>query len=46
MEELKKIHGLELEVPKSIPFNVDATYATGGGTPHGRQVNISIIILR
>jgi hypothetical protein len=30
---------------RSVPFNVDATYATGGGTSHGRKVNISIIIL-
>jgi hypothetical protein len=40
--ELKKIHGSELEYPRSVPFNVDATYVVGGGTPHGRCVKISI----
>jgi hypothetical protein len=25
-----------------MPFNVDATYAAGEGTPHGRYVKISI----
>jgi hypothetical protein len=35
-EELKKIHVPELEDPRSVPFNVDVAYATGGGTPHGR----------
>jgi hypothetical protein len=35
MQELKKIHGPELEDPRSVPFNVDAVYASNGGTPHG-----------
>jgi hypothetical protein len=36
MEELKKIHDLDVQDPRSVPFNVPAAYATGGGTPHGR----------
>jgi hypothetical protein len=36
MEELKKIHGPELEDLRSVPFNVDDAYAASGGTPHGR----------
>jgi hypothetical protein len=36
MEELRKIHVSELQDPRSVPFNVDTAYATGGGTPHGR----------
>jgi hypothetical protein len=39
---LKKIYGPELEDPRLMPFNVDATYAAGEGTPHGRYVKISI----
>jgi hypothetical protein len=35
MQELKKIHGPELEDPRSVPFNVDTAYALNGGTPHG-----------
>jgi hypothetical protein len=27
MEELKKIHGAEVQDLRSVPFNVDATYA-------------------
>jgi hypothetical protein len=42
-EELMKIHGPELEDPRSVPFNVDAAYATGGATPHGRYVKVSIV---
>jgi hypothetical protein len=42
-EELSKIHGLELEDPRFVPFNVNATYAAGGGTPHGRYVKVSIV---
>jgi hypothetical protein len=42
-QEFKKIHGPELEDPRSVPFNVDAAYASGGGTPHGRYVQIPII---
>jgi hypothetical protein len=41
--ELMKIHGPQLEDSRSVPFNVDAAYAAGGGTPHGRYVKISII---
>jgi hypothetical protein len=41
--ELRKIHGAQLEDPRSVPFSVDATDATGGGTPHGMYVKISII---
>jgi hypothetical protein len=40
---MKKIHGIELEDPRSVPFNVDVAYAAGEGTPHGRYVKISII---
>jgi hypothetical protein len=36
MEELRKIHVPELQDLRLVPFNVDAAYATGGGTPHGR----------
>jgi hypothetical protein len=42
-EELRKIHGSELEDPMSVPFNVDVAYAAGGGTPHARFVNKSIV---
>jgi hypothetical protein len=28
---------------RSVPFNVDAMYASGGGTLHGRYVKISIV---
>jgi hypothetical protein len=28
-----------------VPFNVDAAYAAGGGTPHGRYVKISIVFI-
>jgi hypothetical protein len=34
----------ELEVLRSVPFNVDAVYATGGSTLYGRYVNVSIIL--
>jgi hypothetical protein len=37
---LKKIYGPELEDPRPEPFNVDVVYAVGGGTPHGRYVNV------
>jgi hypothetical protein len=36
MEELKKIHGPQLEDPRSVSFNIDTTYAADRGTPHGR----------
>jgi hypothetical protein len=42
-EELRKIHGHELEDLRYVPFNVDAVYAVGRGTPHGRYVNVSIV---
>jgi hypothetical protein len=42
-EELRKIHGPELEDMMSMPFNVDAAYAAGGGTPHGRYAKVSIV---
>jgi hypothetical protein len=35
MKELMKIHGAELPDQRSVPFNVDAVYATGRGTPYG-----------
>jgi hypothetical protein len=38
MEELNKIHEPNPEDSRSIPFNVDATYATGEGTPYERYV--------
>jgi hypothetical protein len=44
MEELKKIQRSELEDPRFVPFNVNAMYATGGGTSHGRCVNVSIVL--
>jgi hypothetical protein len=40
--KLKKIHGLELEDLRSLPFNVDAAYAVGGGTLHGRYLLFSV----
>jgi hypothetical protein len=43
--ELRKIHGSQLEDPRLVPFNVDVMYATGGGSPHGRYVKISIVLL-
>jgi hypothetical protein len=36
MKELKKIHGPEVQDPRSVPFTVDSAYATGGGTPYER----------
>jgi hypothetical protein len=42
-KELKQIKGPLLEDPRSVPFNVDAAYAAGGGTPHERFVRISIV---
>jgi hypothetical protein len=38
----KKINGPQLEDPRSVTFNIDASYAMGGGTPHRRYVKISI----
>jgi hypothetical protein len=43
IQELKKIHGPELEDPRSVPLNVDVVYAVGGGTSHGRYAKIPII---
>jgi hypothetical protein len=40
---LRKIHGPELEDLRMVPFNVDAVYAAGGGTPHGKYVKILIV---
>jgi hypothetical protein len=37
---LKKIHGLDLEDPRPVPFNVNTAYAAGRGTPHGKYVKI------
>jgi hypothetical protein len=36
MEELRKIHELELQDPRLVPFNVDAAYVACKGIPHGR----------
>jgi hypothetical protein len=36
MEELKKIHGLDVQDPRSVPFDLPAAYAIDGGTRHGR----------
>jgi hypothetical protein len=36
MEELRKIYGPELQDLRLPPFNIDAVYAVGGGTPHER----------
>jgi hypothetical protein len=33
-QELKKIHGPEPEDPRLVHFNIDAAYASSGGTPH------------
>jgi hypothetical protein len=41
--ELRKIHGPQLEDPRSVPFNIDVVFAAGGGTPHGRYVKILIV---
>jgi hypothetical protein len=35
---------LELEDPRSVPFNIDTTYAMGGGTPPGRYVIVLIVL--
>jgi hypothetical protein len=35
MEELKKIHGLDVQDLRLVPFDVPAAYATGGGTSRG-----------
>jgi hypothetical protein len=32
---LRKVHGQELQDPRTVPFNVDAMYAAGRGTSHG-----------
>jgi hypothetical protein len=40
---LKKVHGTELEDLRSVPFNVDVAYATGGCTPLRRYVKISMV---
>jgi hypothetical protein len=42
-QELKKLHWPRLEDLRAVPFNVDAAYALGGGTPHGRYVKILIV---
>jgi hypothetical protein len=42
-QELKKIHEDDIEDPQSVPFNPDAAYVAGEGTPQGRYVKISII---
>jgi hypothetical protein len=36
MEELNKIHVPDVQDPRSVPFDVPAAYAMGGGTPNGR----------
>jgi hypothetical protein len=41
-QKFKKIHGSKLEDPRSVPFDVDAVYAMGGGTSHGWYVKILI----
>jgi hypothetical protein len=43
IQELKKIHGPELEDPRLVPLNIDVAYASGGGTPYGRYVRIPIV---
>jgi hypothetical protein len=35
MEELKKIHGSDVQDLRSVPFDVLTAYATGGGTSRG-----------
>jgi hypothetical protein len=34
-EELKKKHWPDVD-PRSVPFDMDASYAMGGDLPHGR----------
>ena len=41
-EELKKVEGPDVD-PRSVPFNVGAAYAAGGGLPHGRYVKVLIV---
>jgi hypothetical protein len=36
-EDLKKKHVTDID-PWLVPFDVDASYAAGGGLPHGRYV--------
>jgi hypothetical protein len=36
-EELKMKHGPDID-PRSVPFDIDASYAAGGGLPHERYV--------
>jgi hypothetical protein len=38
-EELRKIHGTDVDL-RSVPFDMGATYTSGGGLRHGRYVNI------
>jgi hypothetical protein len=45
MDELRKIHMPELQDLRSIPFNIDTTYAAGEGILRERYVNVSIIVL-
>jgi hypothetical protein len=40
--KLMKIQGPKLEDSRSAPFNVDAAYVAGGGTPHGRYQLFSV----
>jgi hypothetical protein len=40
---VEKNPGAELEVPRSVPFNIDAAYAVGGGTPHCQFITLSLL---
>jgi hypothetical protein len=44
MEELRKIHGPDLEDLRLVPFNADVAYVADGGTPHERYVKVSIVL--
>jgi hypothetical protein len=42
-KELRKIHGPELEDPRSMSYNIDTMYVAGGGTSYERYVKKSIV---
>jgi hypothetical protein len=42
-QELRKIHGDDLEDPQSMPFNSDVAHVAGRGTLHERYIKISIV---
>jgi hypothetical protein len=42
---LRKIDGPDVQGLRLVPFDLAIVFAMGRGTPHGRHVNISIIVL-